>query len=41
MYELVKTCIIQNLFIENVVNIVKVIYYTRIEKVKLLVTASI
>ena len=41
MYELVKTCIIQNLFIENIVNIVKLICYTRIEKVKLLVTASI
>ena len=28
MYKLVKTCIVQNMFMENVVNIIKVKYYT-------------
>ena len=41
MYELVKTCIVENVFMENVLNIIKVKYYTWIEEVKLIVTASI
>ena len=28
MYELVKTCIVENVFMENVLNIIKVKYYT-------------
>ena len=41
MYELVKTSIVENVFMENVLNIIKVKYYTWIEEVKLIVTASI
>ena len=41
MYELVKTRIVENVFMENVLNIIKVKYYTWIEEVKLIVTASI
>ena len=35
------TCIVENMFMENVLKIIKVKYYTWSREVKLLVTASI
>ena len=41
IYEHVTTCIVENMFMENLLKITKVKYYTWSRELKLLVTASV